>query len=352
MKTQNPPSSRSHRDQPPPHNFTMLTITKAALIGMLMESIVYGVYFTVFLRTLHILCRKLVPGFVRGYLATTTLVLFILITLKLGIDTGITVTLFTPEDGAIPITTKLAKLSSGIYVSLTIIADIFIVFRVSAVWSRNPIVSAIPCSISLAGIVSGGFLVANSGNSGFNEPRGLFTTFYCITLVLNILCTALIASKFYILEYQTKLSSSLRLRWTSVVVIESAAIYSACVIVVVVCNVVKADSVHLIVLLTTPSVIGLTFSLIIVRIGSGVTPNKTFTSIGISRGSVLRFGTDLRTVSGDEEIELNTRSNGQISEKITVASMTPTTVQLNSAPSDAAMTSDIENQVGYLTPSS
>ncbi|KAK1231912.1 hypothetical protein PQX77_004962 [Marasmius sp. AFHP31] len=66
--------------------------------------------------------------------------------------------------------------------------------------------------------------------------------------------------------------------------------------------------------------------MIIVRIGSGVTPNKAFTSIGISRGSFLRFGTEHRTVSGgDEGIELDTWSNGQNSEKVTVASTTPTT---------------------------
>ncbi|KAL0067999.1 hypothetical protein AAF712_004902 [Marasmius tenuissimus] len=127
------------------------------------------------------------------------------------------------EDGT-RIVSKLAMLSCGAYVALTSIADIFIVYRVFAVWSRNSIISAIPCSLSIAGIISGGFLVANSGKYGFNEPRHLFTAFYCITLVLNVLSTALIASKLYISERQTKFSSSLKLKWTSVVVIESGAV--------------------------------------------------------------------------------------------------------------------------------
>ncbi|KAK1235724.1 hypothetical protein PQX77_001031 [Marasmius sp. AFHP31] len=246
-------------------------------------------------------------GFVRAYLASTALALFVLITLKLGVDVKIAIEHFITAPGVIKFAVKDVKLSSALYVSLITIADIFIVYRVYAVWSRSLLVTVVPCLLLVTGVASGGLATVNTSELAFEEPRsaGYFTTFYCTTLALNVLCTALIAFKLYTSERKTKFSSSLRLRWTSVIVIESAAIYLACVVVGVVCNVVKADSLHLIVVSSTPSIIGLAFSLILVRIGSGRTPNKTFTSIAyLSRGSILRFGTHHLTVrNGDEGIE-------------------------------------------------
>ncbi|KAK1224942.1 hypothetical protein PQX77_001035 [Marasmius sp. AFHP31] len=316
---------------------------KSGLISILMECIIYGIYITVFLRTFHILRRKVEPGFVFAYLAGTALVLFALITLRLIVDITITVQTLTAKHGPIPASRELEKLSCGAHVSLTTIADIFIIYRVFAVWSRSLLSSAIPCLLLVAGITSGGLLIANTGKYGFNEPRSLFTAYYCITLVLNVLCTVLIASKLYISERRTKLSSSLKLKWTSVIVIESAALYSASVIVVVVCNVLRADDAHLIVLLMTPPIIGLTFSLIILRIARlNRSASKTFTSIDISRGSVLQFAMQPRTVDG-ADIGINACLNGQSSEKVTVATITATTVQSNSVPCIPA--DDVENQL-------
>ncbi|KAK1224948.1 hypothetical protein PQX77_012097 [Marasmius sp. AFHP31] len=306
---------------------------KAGLIGTLLESIIYGIYLTVFLRTSRILRRKVFTGFGFAYLTTTTLILFVLITMRLAVDIHIMVqTLTVPGSGPIPNALELQKLSCGIYVSLTIIADIFIVYRVFALWSRSLVVSAIPCSLIVAGIASGGLLVASLSDFGSDEPRNLFINFYCITLVLNVLCTVLIASKLYISDRQTTLSSSLRLKWTSVIVIESAALYSACVIIIVVCNVLGADDINLIFLLAIPSIIGLTFSSIIVRVaGSGETPNKTFTSIGIDRSSVLLSSRQLWTVGGGD-IEMGACLNGQSSKKPSVATITAATVQVQSSP--------------------
>ncbi|KAL0068010.1 hypothetical protein AAF712_004913, partial [Marasmius tenuissimus] len=73
------------------------------------------------------------------------------------------------------------------------------------------------------------------------------------------------------------------------------------------------------------------------------TPNKTFTSLDdISRGSVLQFGIDHRTVNGDEGFALHVRTNGHESRKVTMAS---TVTRLKSAPSSSA-TDDTENQAG------
>ncbi|KAL0067995.1 hypothetical protein AAF712_004898 [Marasmius tenuissimus] len=340
-------------------------LAKAGLIGTLLECTVYGIYTTVFLQTLPILHRKVVPGFVFAYLASTTLILFVLITVKLGVDIKVTVGLLTPREAqANSVNIALAKISYGIYVSVTMIADVFIVYRVFAVWSRSLVVSTIPGLLSLAGIISGGLLVANASKLDFKEGQasGLLTTFYCTTLALNVLCTALIAFKLYISDRQTKLSSTLKLRWTSVVVIESAAIYLACATVVVVCNVAKADDIHLVVLLAvgrflsllskssnprvyqqTPSMVGLTFSLIIVRVGSRERSNKTLTSADISRDSVLQFATRQPQTTNRTETELDTFSSSPNGGNITVVTRTSATVEMKSV--SCATVDDVESQL-------
>ncbi|KAJ8088839.1 hypothetical protein PM082_014085 [Marasmius tenuissimus] len=268
----------------------------------------------------------MVQSFVFAYLASTTLLLFALITLRLVTDTRITVQALTGNIQHGLITPELAKLTYGAYVVLTIIADIFMAYRVFAVWSRNLIVSAIPCSLSAASIVNGGLLISNvGGEGGFNEPRDLYTTFYCITLALNVLSTALIASKLYISERRTGFSIPLKLKWTSVIVIESAALYSACLIAIVVCNVLKVDNVHVVLLSTVCP--GLTFSLIIVRVAdsSQTYSGKTFTSIATSQSIVLQFAGQLRTFDGTET-RMDPYSVSQGGEKVTVAKITAATV--------------------------
>ncbi|KAK1235734.1 hypothetical protein PQX77_001041 [Marasmius sp. AFHP31] len=340
-------------------------LAKAGLIGTLLECGVYGerklyrrmnglfllltqgIYVSIFLQTLRVFRRKVAPGFVFAYLASTTFVLFVLITLKLGVDIKVTVGLLTPREAhANSVNIELAKISYGIYVSITMIADIFIVYRVFAVWSRSLIVSTIPGLLSLTGIipVSGGLLAAKASKLDFKDGQasGLITTFYCITLALNVLCTALITFKLYISDRQTKFSSSLRLGRTSVIVIESAALYLACVIVVVVCNVAKADDVHLVVLLVTPSIVGLTFSLIIVRVGSGERSNKTSTSLDVGRGSVLQFATRQPRTTDRAEIELDAFSSSPNGGNATVATKTCATVELRSV--SCATADDVESQ--------
>ncbi|KAJ8088833.1 hypothetical protein PM082_014079 [Marasmius tenuissimus] len=348
MKKQNWPSLQPEfRYFPSFYDFDMsAALAKAGLIGTLLECTVYGIYTTVFLQTLPILHRKVVPGFVFAYLASTTLILFVLITVKLGVDIKVTVGLLTPREAqANSVNIALAKISYGIYVSVTMIADVFIVYRVFAVWSRSLVVSTIPGLLSLAGIISGGLLVANASKLDFKEGQasGLLTTFYCTTLALNVLCTALIAFKLYISDRQTKLSSTLKLRWTSVVVIESAAIYLACATVVVVCNVAKADDIHLVVLLATPSMVGLTFSLIIVRVGSRERSNKTLTSADISRDSVLQFATRQPQTTNRTEIELDTFSSSPNGGNITVVTRTSATVEMKSV--SCATVDDVESQL-------
>ncbi|KAL0578829.1 hypothetical protein V5O48_003153 [Marasmius crinis-equi] len=296
------------------------------------------------------------------------MVLFVLITLKLALDiTLICDSLaddfatparnspvyprgFTANEGRhSPVQlVRKAMLSLGMYVALTIVADIFIVsgfpglllfigcshytqptnlewqvYRVFTVWSRSIAVSLVPFLLAIADIVSGAALVAGVKKlqDGQDPGRGTLAmhnlVFFCFTLSLNILSTVLIALKLLVSERQTKLSSTLNLKSTTSIVVESgvclgmnlqypptliqssfdlAAIYSAFLIAALVCNVLVLNGQYP-VLIMMPGVVGLTFSLIIVRIGSGVSPHET------SRGSTLRFAGHAQGVVDELELD-------------------------------------------------
>ncbi|KAF9460925.1 hypothetical protein BDZ94DRAFT_1374666 [Collybia nuda] len=136
-----------------------LGYSKSCLIGALLECIVYGLYFTIFSQTLMILRRKLIPGVVSIYLTTTTFILFFLITLRLVLDNKAAVEAFADD----PLTPNAAEIyytnfgngamfRTGTYIALTIIADIFIVYRVFAIWSRSIIATVGPFLLAVADI--------------------------------------------------------------------------------------------------------------------------------------------------------------------------------------------------------
>ncbi|KAK7438398.1 hypothetical protein VKT23_018011 [Stygiomarasmius scandens] len=186
-----------------------------------------------------------------------------------------------------------AMFRTGTYIALTIVADIFIVYRVFAVWARNIWVSLIPFLLAIADIVSGALVIrtirhleAGASPDG-NDIATHILVFYGFTLALNVLCTLLIALRFWIAQRQAaanKIASSMDLSTTLVIVVESAALYSVCLVVMLVPTA-MGNNAQYCMLSMMPGIVGLAFSLVIVRVGSGVSPNAT----SAGPGSGLQF---------------------------------------------------------------
>ncbi|KAI3602312.1 hypothetical protein WG66_011310 [Moniliophthora roreri] len=259
----------------------------SCLIGALMESIFYGLYFMVFLQTIEILRRKLVPGPVFAYLAVTTIVLFVLITMRMVLDNKAAVEAFTND----PVTPNAAEIyytsfgngamfRTGTYIALTIVADIFIVYRVWAVWSRAILPTVAPFLLAVADIISGALFIQSIQElAAGDSPDGKSTAthaiiFYSFTLALNVVCTFLISLRLYIQQRQSaevKMAPSTNLNKLMVIIIESAALYSACLVAMLVPTALGSN-VQYCILSMMP---GITFSMIIVRAGSGISPHHT-----------------------------------------------------------------------------
>ncbi|KAJ7078442.1 hypothetical protein B0H15DRAFT_788961 [Mycena belliarum] len=138
----------------------MLTYSKSALVGAILESIAYGLYLSYFLQCMQIILgRQSVKGKISVQLLLTSLVLFFLITMRMVLDNKAAVEAFTND----PITPNAADIylenfgngamfRTGTYIALTIVADIFIVYRVFAVWGGNLVVAAVPSILAVADI--------------------------------------------------------------------------------------------------------------------------------------------------------------------------------------------------------
>ncbi|KAJ3727021.1 hypothetical protein C8R42DRAFT_717838 [Lentinula raphanica] len=169
-----------------------------------------------------------------------------------------------------------AMFRTGTYVALTIVADIFIVFRVYAVWGNNIFVAIVPALLAVADIVTGALtiqtiqrLTAGSSPDGSSIATHLLI-FYGFTLGVNVLSTFLIALRIYLVQRQTRvIKSSMDLNLAIEVVVESAALYSSSLIAMIAPTATGSNVQYCMLSVMSP-IVGIAFSLIIVRVGSGL----------------------------------------------------------------------------------
>ncbi|KAJ7928867.1 hypothetical protein B0H13DRAFT_967840 [Mycena leptocephala] len=125
--------------------------TKEIYIGTFLESIIYGVYLSVFFECCGLFWKRRTRSAKQIYLMATAALMFVLITMHciLGIihmvvpldDIGET---FEPQGG------KTVIVANTCWIVVTIVADVFILFRAFAVWNRNWLVIVFPSILCLA----------------------------------------------------------------------------------------------------------------------------------------------------------------------------------------------------------
>ncbi|KAJ7487256.1 hypothetical protein B0H11DRAFT_2230577 [Mycena galericulata] len=289
----------------------MLSYSKSALIGAILEDMAYGLYLSYFFQGLQvILGRKKISV----PLLLTSLVLVFLITMRMVLDNLAVVAAFTND----PLTPNAADIylesfgngamfRTGTYIALTIVADIFVVYRVYAVWGGSFVTAAVPSLLAVADIVTGALLIqairelaSGSSPDGKNVATHA-TVFYAFTLSLNVICTFLISLRIYMTKRRAAgvIVSSLDLSTTMSIVVESAAIYSACLIAMIVPTVL-GNNVQYVILSMMPGIVGIAFSLIIVRIGSQRAPNNSARPVSDLRFAVSDSRPGPHFVTSDE----------------------------------------------------
>ncbi|KAF5376171.1 hypothetical protein D9757_009342 [Collybiopsis confluens] len=275
-----------------------LDYAKADLIGALMECLAYGMYFNLFLRCMQIMRQKIATGQVPYNLLCVSIALFILITMRMVFDNIGVVTAYTahpalPNAADIYFTafSTASMLRTTPYIVLTLIADLFMVYRVYMVYGNSILAAVGPSMLAIADIVTGGLALRtlHELSVGANPDGPSITThimiFYSLTLALNVICTFLIALRIYLVKRQTEglIGNFTSLNTTVVIIVESAAIYSASLVALIIPTALGSN-VQFCILSIMPGVVGIAFSWIIIRVSSG-----SSTEFKSGRISVLRF---------------------------------------------------------------
>jgi hypothetical protein len=265
-----------------------LTFASSELVAISLESVLYGLYFSLFASCVKVLYnkrRRRGGGNYRLILVSTTL--FVLITWHLVIDIVRLYLAFEKSEtdqGAdlyyVRVTAPLSVVKTAIYLAETVVSDLFILYRCYVVWNASVPIIVLPILLYLADIGTGigavYTLTLVGQNVVFNKEQERITnSFFSCTLALNAVCTGLIAFRIWRTQRQTndaKIGSNLM--QVSVIVIESGAIYLSVLACVVASYTTKSLLFNIFLDITSP-IIGIVFSLIIVRIGRGISSEET-----------------------------------------------------------------------------
>ncbi|KAJ6468216.1 hypothetical protein C8R45DRAFT_1105592 [Mycena sanguinolenta] len=257
--------------------------TKESYIGALLENIIYGKWTLLFYK------KKKTQGTVHLYLLLTTGLMFIVVTMRCIIDTYRCATAFdNAEVDPGPPNSVLGILGTTCWVVLTIVADVFIVYRAFVVWDRSRPVVIIPSLLVLANLIVGIFALMALADSDTSlwSPVDWMNAFISLTLCTNIICTSLISFRIIRVHRGVAWMASTdsnrdTIRLVSIIV-ESAAVYSAMLVATLVVARLRGFAIYILVDCLSPTIvrIGLVFSSIVIRVSRGtsygdMTGNKT-----------------------------------------------------------------------------
>ncbi|KAJ7618679.1 hypothetical protein FB45DRAFT_170306 [Roridomyces roridus] len=180
----------------------------------------------------------------------------------------------------------------ALYVFLTVIVDSFAVYRAFIVWSKKWSIVVIPALVVIATAVSGigtiiALTTAPAGDVIFNsQVVPWITSWILLTLSTNVICTILIAVRITSIRMALRNATSLGSNsvWGAlIVVIESAGIYSLTAVVLCICYLLKSNS-QFTALDVSISIIGVTFTMIILRVGLKISSEAAHGSTNHSTG--------------------------------------------------------------------
>ncbi|KAJ6588253.1 hypothetical protein B0H19DRAFT_1098526 [Mycena capillaripes] len=268
-----------------------ISLDKASLIALILETFNLGIFTVLFGATVKaIFDRRTVNN---GLLLPTLCLIWLLSIVHWIIDIVRAVDAFIDSPaGALAyyadVSNPLQAAKTAVYVTLTLTGDFFVIYRCYIVWNRSWLIVMLPTLLWTAtGVVgyatTNAFLRTRQGGIFLQALVPWVTSFICMTLSTNVVCTILIAYR--ILRSRMALhkanSGNSRVYSALIIFLESAATYSAAVIVLVTVYLLNSNAQFIVLDLTAP-LIGITFSMIILRLAMTSRPHE-----GSSRGATV-----------------------------------------------------------------
>jgi len=254
----------------------------AVLVAMIVETFFYGILTVLFGFTIRVLAFK--PyAYINKRLLLTSIAMYILATIHLVTDAYRIMDTFvnfrSKDGGPIAYINALGSptylLKSTVYALQTLIGDSCIIYRCFIVWQRNIWVILLPLLLLVSCIVTGAGVLTNfsriSPNTEVFSLTKWVATFFTMSLATNVICTVLISFRIWSVDRATGTcrQSESTLRPVLAVVVESGAIYSASLVALLATFLSHSWAQYIVIDAVTP-IIGIVFTMIIVRIGLSV----------------------------------------------------------------------------------
>ncbi|KAH7874738.1 uncharacterized protein C8R40DRAFT_1046619, partial [Lentinula edodes] len=253
------------------------------LVSIFIQTLLYGAYTVVFALTVWILVWRRPAGqSINKLLLWTSVVMFVLATMHISVNYARVfmafITYRNAEGGPAAFFNILSNFTqvfgSAIYVTQTLVGDSVVLVRCYIVWGRQWYIVACPALLLLGSTASGIGILYSFAHIEDAEVFALqlqdwIVSFFSLTLSTNFICTALVAYRIWYINRAVMNFTHHSWNPVMLLVIESGAIYSATLLSLLILY--KAESWFQYVLLDAISpIVGLVFSMIIVRIGLGL----------------------------------------------------------------------------------
>ncbi|KZP27847.1 hypothetical protein FIBSPDRAFT_1039852 [Athelia psychrophila] len=256
-----------------------ITLDRAVLISMVVESMLFGVFLVMFSFSVYVLVGRRGLPIINGLLVTAVLLVVVAI-MHFSVDAYRLMAAFiTHRDapgGPVTYLNALANptylFKSIVYIIQTLLGDACMIYRCWIIWQKKHWIVALPCLLLLSCAASGVGVIVSFSRVGpttqVYEFAGWVSSFFSLTLATNTISTILIVFRIWSVDRaagkfrQTKSS----LKPVISAVVESGLIYSISLVCLLAAYL-PGTWAHFIILDALTPIIGIVFSMIIVRIG-------------------------------------------------------------------------------------
>ncbi|KAG2754407.1 hypothetical protein P692DRAFT_201928872 [Suillus brevipes Sb2] len=274
-----------------------IPLDKASLLALFLETLFYGVFFTLYCLTISILLKK--SGINQQLLIPVATVLLCIATAHLIVDFVRILEAFVFKVDMISADVYYSNLAApleyaktALYVTQTILADCVLVWRCYVLNNRSLLVAATGIIVLTTNAVTGYIIVwslslASSSSTVFTTAHSWITIFFTLTMVTSVTCTTLIAWRIYRTRRFTSggLAAYLPI---FIVVVESGAIYATGVLSILLTYLSGSNGQYAVLDAVSP-IMGIVFCLIILQVHFQVGGNyqiaRPLDSRGIITGS-------------------------------------------------------------------
>ncbi|KAF8983978.1 hypothetical protein BDQ17DRAFT_1437197 [Cyathus striatus] len=320
-----------------PKNTGSVSLSEITLASIFAESLLYGIFISLFISSSTILIGKFrgsTGRIIHQKLLFVSTLMFILGSIHVSADLRRVFEAFIKHrDSETDIEKYLAQVNTTVYLVKTfavafqtLVGDAFVLYRLSLVWSgdKRVVYPIATCLIASIGVVIGGlraFFMASPNDPTFEkELQQWIVSFFSLTLFTNFVSTLLIASRIWWTRYQVRRIqieiNGRSLSPAAMVIVESGAIYSICLIILLALYLSGNYAQH-IACDSVAQITGVVFSHVIVRV-----------ALGISSDAVTTSGSIMTTSPRDVEGRAGNNSHRQVATDGMIYALKPLNIEV------------------------